>query len=150
MYGKDPRDVDPVVWDEIVDVADEEEASNKLPAAADVAAPAPDKTKVELRRRPTLPNWPPAATVPMPEFDPDTLYDSDAEDAAEQDMSQVWSLTIKSITGQHVIERRDGLPPCMQRLIFSGKQLQNFAWLKKDEGLVDGSVMHLVVRLRGC
>eukprot|EP00040_Diaphanoeca_grandis_P011768 m.60330 g.60330 ORF g.60330 m.60330 type:complete len:78 (+) comp22829_c0_seq1:66-299(+) len=46
------------------------------------------------------------------------------------------------------VEEKTGIPPVQQRLIFSGKQM-NDKKLAKDYGMTAGSVIHLVLTLRG-
>ncbi|KAJ7334648.1 ubiquitin [Mycena olivaceomarginata] len=46
------------------------------------------------------------------------------------------------------VEEQSGVPPPQQRLIFSGRQLQDDK-LAKDAGIVAGSTLHLVLALRG-
>ena len=52
---------------------------------------------------------------------------------------------------QHVkeqVEEKEGIPPEQQRLIFSGKQMSSDSPLS-EYGLEAGSVIHLVLALRG-
>jgi large subunit ribosomal protein L40e len=74
-------------------------------------------------------------------------------------------ITVKTITGKpislHVLDNytvnvlksaiqdEDGLPADQQRLIFTGKQLEDERKLK-DYGIEHGSIIHCVLRLRGC
>jgi ubiquitin-like protein Nedd8 len=46
------------------------------------------------------------------------------------------------------IEEKEGIPPAQQRLIFAGKQMSEEK-LATDYGVKGGSVLHLVLALRG-
>ena len=46
------------------------------------------------------------------------------------------------------VEEKEGIPPVQQRLIFSGKQM-NDDKTAKDYNIEGGSVLHLVLALRG-
>eukprot|EP00191_Tetraselmis_sp_GSL018_P021033 CAMPEP_0177580074 /NCGR_PEP_ID=MMETSP0419_2-20121207/1346_1 /TAXON_ID=582737 /ORGANISM="Tetraselmis sp., Strain GSL018" /LENGTH=78 /DNA_ID=CAMNT_0019068877 /DNA_START=105 /DNA_END=341 /DNA_ORIENTATION=+ len=46
------------------------------------------------------------------------------------------------------VEEKEGIPPVQQRLIFSGKQM-NDEKTAKDYNIEGGSVLHLVLALRG-
>ncbi|CAO1626645.1 unnamed protein product [Sympodiomycopsis kandeliae] len=46
------------------------------------------------------------------------------------------------------VEEKEGIPPAQQRLIFGGKQMHDEKGVA-DFGLEGGSVLHLVLALRG-
>ncbi|CEG00300.1 Ubiquitin supergroup [Ostreococcus tauri] len=46
------------------------------------------------------------------------------------------------------VEEKEGIPPVQQRLIFGGKQM-NDEKIAKDYNIEGGSVLHLVLALRG-
>lgn len=46
------------------------------------------------------------------------------------------------------VEEKEGIPPVQQRLIFAGKQM-NDEKTAKDYNMEGGSVLHLVLALRG-
>ncbi|KAI9141007.1 ubiquitin-related domain-containing protein [Paraphysoderma sedebokerense] len=46
------------------------------------------------------------------------------------------------------VEEKEGIPPAQQRLIYGGKQMQDDK-SASDFGLEGGSVLHLVLALRG-
>ncbi|KAI9170118.1 hypothetical protein LWI28_022868 [Acer negundo] len=46
------------------------------------------------------------------------------------------------------VEEKEGIPPMQQRLIYGGKQLADNK-LAKDYNIESGSVLHLVLALRG-
>ncbi|KAJ7233524.1 putative NEDD8-like protein [Mycena haematopus] len=58
-------------------------------------------------------------------------------------------LTIAQITRiKEKVEEQSGVPPPQQRLIFAGRQMQDDK-TAKDFSITAGSVLHLVLALRG-
>jgi len=49
---------------------------------------------------------------------------------------------------KRLISAREGVPEDQMRLVFEGKQLRD-GWRREDMGIVDGSVLFLILRLRG-
>lgn len=49
---------------------------------------------------------------------------------------------------KEAIQLKEGIPPSSQRIIFSGKQLQDDI-LVSSYGILAGSSLHLVLRLKG-
>ncbi|KAL3653019.1 NEDD8 protein [Castilleja foliolosa] len=47
------------------------------------------------------------------------------------------------------VEEKEGIPPVQQRLIYSGRQLGDNEKTAKDYNIEGGSVLHLVLALRG-
>ncbi|GLJ51511.1 hypothetical protein SUGI_1094960 [Cryptomeria japonica] len=74
------------------------------------------------------------------------------------------SIKVKTLTGKEVeidieptdtierikelVDQREGIPPLQQKLIYGGKQLNDEKTVE-DYGLEGGSVLHLVLALRG-
>ncbi|KAJ2798677.1 hypothetical protein H4S07_005635 [Coemansia furcata] len=56
---------------------------------------------------------------------------------------------IKIIEIKQAIEEKEGIPPAQQRLIFGGVQLADDRFAIKDYKIEVGSVLHLVLALRG-
>ncbi|XXG65854.1 hypothetical protein AAC387_Pa05g3458 [Persea americana] len=46
------------------------------------------------------------------------------------------------------VEEKEGIPPLQQRLLFAGKQMRDDKTVR-DYGIEGGSVLHLVLALRG-
>ena len=77
-------------------------------------------------------------------------------------LSQI--IKVKTLTGKEIeidieptdsverikerVEEKEGIPPVQQRLIFGGKQM-NDEKIAKDYNIEGGSVLHLVLALRG-
>jgi hypothetical protein len=66
-------------------------------------------------------------------------------------------IKVKTLTGKEIeidieptdsVEEQEGIPPVQQRLIFGGKQM-NDEKIAKDYNIEGGSVLHLVLALRG-
>ena len=73
-------------------------------------------------------------------------------------------IVVKTLTGKEIpidiepsdtierikeyVEEKEGIPPVQQRLIFAGRQM-NDEMTAKDYGIEGGSVLHLVLALRG-
>ncbi|GLJ51505.1 hypothetical protein SUGI_1094880 [Cryptomeria japonica] len=74
------------------------------------------------------------------------------------------SIKVKTLTGKEVeidieptdtierikdlVEEREGIPPLQQRIVYMGKQMHDEK-TAKDYGVVGGSVLHLILALRG-
>lgn len=81
-----------------------------------------------------------------------------------QDFSDIMLIKVKTLTGKEIeidieptdkverikerVEEKEGIPPPQQRLIFSGKQM-NDERTAADYKVQGGSVLHLVLALRG-
>lgn len=50
---------------------------------------------------------------------------------------------------KELIQNCEGVPPDQQRLIFDSKLLEDYRPLS-DYGITDGSVIHMILKLRGC
>lgn len=74
------------------------------------------------------------------------------------------TIKVKTLTGKEIemdieltdtiqrikerVEEKEGIPPVQQRLIFAGKQM-NDDKIARDYNIEGGSVLHLVLALRG-
>lgn len=63
---------------------------------------------------------------------------------SELDIEAAW--TVAKIKER--VEEKEGIPPAQQRLIFGGKQMADDK-TAKDYSVEGGSVLHLVLALRG-
>ena len=88
---------------------------------------------------------------------------TNSEDAREEVLAKMM-IKVKTLTGKEVeldvevsdtivrikerMEEKEGIPPIQQRLIFGGKQMHDEK-TAKDYNIEGGSVIHMVLALRG-
>lgn len=91
-------------------------------------------------------------------------YSIEDDSAIYLNPSDLITLTIKTLMGidtevsispfssvnnlKHAVQKKIGIPPCQQRLIFAGHQLEDEVTLQ-ESSIGDHSTLHLVTRLKG-
>merc|ERR1712110_1365993 len=91
------------------------------------------------------------------------IFESDFDCLTEQ-IEKKMQIKVKTLTGKEIeidievsdkierikerVEEKEGIPPAQQRLIFSGKQLNDDKKVQEYR-IMAGSVLHLVLALRG-
>jgi len=93
------------------------------------------------------------------------LQQSQQDTKIQRRVQRVSHVLVKTLTGKTIIvreigacttveelklriEEREGIPPDQQRVVFSGKQLED-EWTLADYNVPEAAEMHLVLRLRG-
>jgi hypothetical protein len=164
--------------DGVDEVEDDVEEEGAAAAAAPPAAP-PRKKERWARRAPTPPapfkkrardeesDDEPAAPAPPPPTTkrPNNKNTKTRTERRRTDMTM--TVLIKTLTGKTItlsdvkstdtaetlklkIQEKEGIPPCQQTLVFAGKPVEGRARMMADYSILPESVVHLVLRLRGC